>query len=83
MHPRRIVRANHNESIVRLSEVHSTLEVKKWEVLITPEVRDYTISVVYKKSLTDFNSVNNLTLVVSKCSDVILSKFKVVKFMIE
>ncbi len=83
MHPRRIVRANHNESIVRLSEVHSTLEVKKWEVLITPEVRDYATPVVYKNSLTDFSSESNPTLVVSKCSDLIPCKFKAVKFTIE
>ncbi len=81
-HPRRVVRANHSESIVRLSEVHSTFVVSQREVLVTPEIKDYAISVVYKNSLTDF-SVSNLTLVVSKCSDIISCKFKAVKFMIE
>ena len=83
MYPRRVVRANHSESIVNLSEVHSTLIVSKQEVLVTPEVRDYIIPVVCKNSLTDFSSISNLILVVSKYSDVILSKFKTVKFTIE
>ncbi len=78
-HPRRVVKAN--RSIVRPSEVHSILEVKQREVLVTPEVRDYTTPVVCKNSLTDFSS--NPTLVVNKCSDVIPCKFKVVKFTIE
>src|SRR6266508_6153788 len=80
-HPRRVVRANRSESIVRLSEVHLTLEVRQREVLVTPEVRDYATPVVCKNSLTNFSS--NSTLVVSKCSNVIPCKFKVVKFAIE
>src|SRR6266540_4413911 len=80
-HPRRVVKANRSESIVRPSEVHSTLEVKQREELVTPEVRDYATSVVCKHSLTDFSS--NSTLVRSKCSDVIPCKFKAVKFTIE
>ncbi len=80
---KRVIRANHSESIVRLSEVYSTLEVRKWEVLVTPKVRDYATLIVYKNSLTDFSSVSNPTLVVSKCSDVIPYKFKAVKFTIE
>jgi len=63
--------------------VHSTLEVRKWEVLVTPEVRDYATPVVCKNSLTDSSSISNSTLVVSKCSDVIPCKFKAVKFTIE
>ncbi len=82
-HPRRVVRINHRESIVRLSEVHSTLVVREREVLVTPEVRDYATPVVSKNSLTNFSSTNNLTLEVSKCSDVIPCKFKAVKFTIE
>ncbi len=78
-HPRRVVRANHSE---RPSEVHLTPEVRQREVLITPEVRDCATSVVCKNSLTDFSS-SNPTLVVNKCSDVILSPFKAVKFTIE
>ncbi len=81
-HPRRVVRANRNEDIVRPSEVHSTLEVSQREVLIIPEVRDYATPVVCKNSLTDFCS-SNPTLVVSKCSDVIPCRFKAVKFTIE
>src|SRR6266540_3972031 len=81
-HPRRVVRANRRESITRPSEVHSTLVVSQQEVLITPEVRDYATPVVCRNSLTDFNS-SKPTLVVSKCSDIILSKFKAVKFTIE
>ncbi len=80
-HPRRVVRANRRESIVRPSEVHSTLEVRQREVLVTPDVRDYATPVVCKSSLTNFSS--NPTLVVSKCSDVIPCKFKAVKFTIE
>src|SRR6266498_364105 len=80
-HPRRVIRANCSERIVRPSEVHSTLEVRQREVLVTPEVRDYTTPVVCKNSLTDFSS--HPTLVVSKCSDVIPYKFKAVKFTLE
>ncbi len=82
-HPRRVVRANRSNSIERPNEVHSTLVVSKREVLVTPEVRDYTTPVVCKNSLTDFSSVSNPTLIVSKCSDVIPCKFKAVKFTIE
>ena len=81
--PRRVVRANRSEDIVRLSEVHSTPEESKREVLVTPEVKDYATSVVCKNSLTDFRSESNPTLVISKCSDVIPCKFKAVKFTIE
>ena len=81
-HPRRVVRANHSESIVRLSEVHSTLEVRQREVLVTPEVKDYATPVECKNSLTNFSSSNPI-LVVSKCSDVIPCKFEAVKFTIE
>ena len=79
-HPRKVVRSNHSE---RTSEVHSTLEVRKREVLVTLEVRDYATPVVCENSLTDLSSESNPTLVVSKCSDVISCKFKVVKFTIE
>ena len=82
-HPRRVVRANRSEDIVRLSEVHSTLEVRQREVLVTPEVKDYATPVVCKNSLTDFRSESNPTFVISKCSDVIPCKFKAVKFMLE
>ncbi len=83
MHLRRVVKANRSKNIVRPSEVHSTLVVRKCEVHVTLVVKDYAIPVVCKNSLTDFSSISNLTLVVSKCNDVILSKFKAVKFMIE
>ncbi len=82
-HPKRVVRANRSESIVRPSEVHSILEVRKREVLVTPEVRDYATPVVCRSSLTTLSSERNPTLVVSKCSDIIPRKFKVVKFTIE
>ncbi len=81
--PKRVIRAKCSESIVRPSKVHSTLEVKKCEVYITPEIKDYTTPEVCKNSLIDFSSVSNPILVVSKSSDVISSKFKAVKFMIE
>ncbi len=71
---RRVVRANRRESITVPSEVHSTLVVEQREVLVTPEVRDYATPVVCS---------SNPTLVVSKCSDIIPCKFKVVKFTIE
>ena len=80
---RRVVRANHSESIVKLSEVRSTLVSKKYEVHVISEVKDYATLVVCKNSLTDLSSISNPTLVVSKCSNIILSKFKVVKFMLE
>ncbi len=84
MQLRRVVKANHSESIVRLSEVHSTfVREVKCEVHVTPEVKDYATLVVCKNSLTDFSNVNNITLVVSKCRDVISGKFKAVKFMIK
>ncbi len=63
--------------------MHSTFEVRKWEVLVTSEVSDYATPVVCKNSLTDFSRENNPTLVVSKYSDVIPCKFKAVKFTIE
>jgi len=63
--------------------VHSTLEVRKREVLVTPEVRDYATPVVCRNSLTDLSSESNSILVISKCSDVIPYKFKAVKFTIE
>ena len=62
--------------------MHSTLVEEQREVFVTPEVRDYATPVVCKNSLTDFSS-SKLTLVVSKCSDVIPCKFKAVKFTIE
>src|SRR6266545_4619678 len=55
-HLRRVVRANRSESIVRPSEVHSTLEVRQREVLVTPEVRDYATPKVCKNSLTDYRN---------------------------
>ena len=63
--------------------MHSTLIVRKWEVLVTSKVRDYATLVVSKNSLIDFSSVSNQTLVVSKYSDIIPCKFKVVKFTLE
>ncbi len=63
--------------------MHSTLVVKKWEVLVTPEVRDYATPIVCKNSLTNCSRVDNPTLVISKCSDVIPCKFKAVKFTIK
>ncbi len=63
--------------------MHSTLVVRKREVLVTSKVKDYATPVVSENSLTDFSSVSNPNLIVSKCSDVIPCKFKAVKFMIE
>jgi len=63
--------------------VHLTLVVRKHEVHVTSEVKDYAILVVYKNSLTDFSSVSNLILVINKCSNVIPYKFKAVKFTLE
>ena len=81
---RRVVRINHSENIIRLSEMYLIfIKEVKCKVHVTFEIRDYTTSVVYKNNLTDFSSVSNPTLVVSKCSDVIPCKFKAVKFTIE
>jgi len=63
--------------------VHSNPVSRICEVYVTSEVKDYATPVVSKISLTNFSSVNNLTLIVSKCSDVIPSKFKVIKFTLE
>ncbi len=77
---RRVIKANHSESLVRTSEICSTLVNRKCEVHITPEVKDYTTLVVCKSNLTNFSSINNPTLIVSKYSNIISSKFKIVKF---
>ncbi len=63
--------------------MHSTLISQKREVYITPEVKDYAIPVISKNKLIKFSSVSNLILVVNKCSDIIPSKFKEVKFMLK
>ncbi len=52
-------------------------------MLVTPKVRDYATPVVSENILTDFSSVSNPILVVSKYSNVIPCKFKAVKFTIE
>ncbi len=80
--PRRVVRVNCSESIIRSSKVCSTLISRKRNMHIIPEVKDYAILIVCKSSLTQFNSVSNPTLVISKCSNIILDKFKIVKFML-
>ncbi len=49
---------------------------------ITSEIKDYTTPVICKNSLTDFSSVSNSTLIISKCNDIISCKFKAVKFML-
>ena len=46
--------------------MHSTLEVRQWKVLVTPEDKDYATPVVCKNSLTNFRSESNPTLVVRK-----------------
>ncbi len=60
----------------------STLVSRKCEVHVTSEIKDYTIPIVCKNSLTNFSSASNLILIVSKCNDVISNKFKVIKFML-
>jgi len=79
---RKVVKINHSESIVRPSEVRSTFISRKRKVHITLEVKNYATLIVYKSSLTNSNNVSNPTLIVSKCSDVISSKFKVIKFIL-
>ncbi len=54
--------------------MHSTLISRKCEIYVTPKIKDYATLVVYKNSLTDFSNISNLTLEVSKYSDVISSK---------
>ena len=49
---------------------------------ITSEVKDYAILVDSKNSLTDFNSISNPTLIVSKYNNIISSKFKAIKFIL-
>ncbi len=78
--PRRVIRANYSKSIIRLSEVCLILINRKREVHITPKVKDYATPIVCKNNLTDFNSISNPILIVSKCSDIIFSQFKAVKF---
>jgi len=48
-------------------------------VHVTPVVKDYTTPVVCKNSLTDFSSVSNPTLVVSKCSSKVHARVSVSK----
>ncbi len=45
---------------------------------VTSKVRDYATLIVCKNSLIDFSSVK--TLIVNEYNDIILCKFKVVKF---
>ncbi len=78
--PKRVIRINHSEVIIRSSKVHSTLISSKHEVHITSKVKDYAIPVVYKSKLTKSSSISNLTLIVSKYNNIILNKFKAVKF---
>ncbi len=77
------MRANCSKRIVRSSEMHSTLISRKYKMHITPKVKDYIIPVVCKNGLINFRSISNPTLIVSKYSNVIPSKFKVVKFTLE
>ena len=77
---RRVVRANYSEVIVRLNEVRSTFISRKSEVHVIPKVKNYVIPVICKNSLTNFSSVINPTLIISKYSDIILNKFRAVKF---
>ncbi len=82
--PKRVIRANYSEVIVRLSEVRSTFVSEvKYEVHVTSKVKDYATSVVCKNSLIDFSNISNPTLIVSKYIDIIPSKFKAIKFMLE
>jgi len=62
--------------------VHLTLISKKHEVHVISEIKDYATPVVSKSSLTQSSSISNPTLVISKYSDVISSKFKAVKFIL-
>src|SRR6266542_2031440 len=82
-HPRRVVRVNSSKSIVKPNEMHSTLVVRKQELIDTTEVRDNAIQIVCKNSLTNFSSESNPTLVVNKCNNVIPCKFMAIKFTIE
>ncbi len=64
-----------------MNEIYSTsIRKVKREVHVTFEVKDYTILVVCKNNLPNYSSISNSTLVVSKCNDIIPSKFKAVKF---
>ncbi len=80
--PRRVIRANHSESIIRPSEMHLTLVNRKYEMYIIPKDKEYIILIDCKSSLIKFSSISNSTLVVNKYSDVVSSKFKIIKFMI-
>ncbi len=77
---RRVVKANHNKVIVRLSEMRSILISRKHKIHVIPKVKDYATSIVCKSRLIQSSSISNPTLVVSKYSNVILNKFKAVKF---
>ncbi len=81
--PKRVIRTNHNEAIIRPSEIRSTLVSRKREVHVISEDKDYTTLIVSKSKITQSSSVSNPTLIVNKCSNVILSKFKAVKFILE
>ena len=80
---KRVVRVNYNEIRVRLSEMYLTLVNKKRDVHVTSENKEYIIPVVCKSKLIKSSSISSSILVVSKYSNVIPNKFKVIKFMLE
>ncbi len=49
--PRRIIKANHSEVIIRLSEVYSILISRKYEMHVIFIDKEYVTSVIYKSSL--------------------------------
>ncbi len=63
--------------------MHSTPVSRKYEVHIIPESKEYINPVVIESKLIKFNSISNPILIVSKCSKLILSKFKTMKFILE
>ncbi len=66
-----------------ISEVHLILiKVSKCKVHVISEVKEYIIPVVIKSKLIKLNSIDKLTLIVEKCSEVIPNKFKAIKFIV-
>ncbi len=46
--PRRVIKANQSEDIIRPSKVHTTLVSRKYEVYVILKIKDYTTLIVSK-----------------------------------
>ncbi len=63
--------------------MHSTLVSRKCEIYVITEDKKYIIPVIYKSKLTKSSNISQPTLIISKCNQIISSKFKAIKFILE